>query len=143
MLKKIGSIALALAVAFLAATTLPRGAIATAELKPIYAVIDHPVPQSAQRLSLDAIRSSIRFAGTLRQWRFEAAGPGVLLATQAARGWRAKVKVTYSQKAYSIGLVDTNLPRNGEMIHPKYNEWVRNLEKDIEIRLAAGAVQAH
>src|SRR5215472_14136262 len=112
MLKKIGSIVLALGVAFLTATTLPRGAIAT-ELKPIYAVIEHPVPQSAQRLSLDAILRAIRFAGTLRQWRFETGGPNVLLATQEARGWKAKVKVTYSQKAYSIGLVDTNLPRNG------------------------------
>jgi hypothetical protein len=138
MLKKIGSIVLALAVALFAAATPPRRAIATSELKPIYAVVEHPVPLSAQRLSLDMIRSSIRFAGTQRQWRFETGGPGVLLATQEARGWKAKVKVTYSQKAYSISLVDTNFPRDSATIHPKYNQWVHNLEKDIEAQLAVG-----
>ena len=140
MLKKIGSVPRALAIALLVAG-LPAG-VARA-LEPIYNVVDHPLPASAQRLSMEEIRRVIMAAGAQRQWLFEVAGPDALLASQDARGYTAKVKVTYSQKAYSISLVATNLEQSGNEIHRKYNQWVRNLEKDIEVRLAVDALRSN
>jgi hypothetical protein len=96
MLKKIGSIPLTLAIVLLVAG-LPAGVAGA--LEPIYNVVDHPLPASAQRLSMEEIR-----------------------------------------RAISISLVATNLAQSGNEIHRKYNQWVRNLEKDIEVRLAVDAL---
>ena len=112
-------------------------------MRPIYAVIDHPVPASARQLSIDAIRRSIMAAGAQRRWSFVAGGSEELIATQEARGWMVKVRITYSQNAYSINLVETNLVRDGNDIDGKYNQWVRNLERDIEVRLTVDALQTN
>lgn len=137
MLKRICSAPLLLAVALFVMTGLANAEQAP---QPIYTVLDHPVPPAAQHLSLDAIRRAIMVAAAQRRL-VQPAGPSELIATQDARGFMAKVKVTYSQKAYSIGLIDTNLMRGGNEVHPTYNRWVRNLERDIEVRLAVEGVQ--
>jgi len=136
---KVRSIAPALFVALVVAAAVDGVAVA---LEPVYDVVDHPLPGSAQHLSMDAIRGAIMAACKQRQWLFRASGPGELLATQEAHGYRAKVKVTYSQKAYSISLVATNMERSGNEIYGKYNRWIRNLEKDIDVQLAVEAVQS-
>ena len=136
---KVRSIAPALFVALVVAAAVDGVAVA---LEPVYDVVDHPLPGSAQHLSMDAIRGAIMAACKQRQWLFRASGQGELLATQEAHGYRAKVKVTYSQKAYSISLVATNMERSGNEIYGKYNRWVRNLEKDIDVQLAVEAVQS-
>jgi hypothetical protein len=133
MPKKIASLPLVLGVAFFAMTTHVGAQLAP---QPVYAVVDHPLPPSAQHLSLDAIGHAIMEAGAQRQWLFVPGGPGELIGTEDTRGYTAKVKVTYSQKTYSIGLIDTNLPRSGDLVHPTYNRWIHNLERDIEVRLA-------
>jgi hypothetical protein len=140
MLKKIGSVLLVLACALFATTGVARAEQAP---QPVYIVLGHPVPPAAQHLSPDAIRRAIMVAAAQRQWLVEPAGPGELIATQDARGFMAKVKVTYSQKAYSIEPIDTNLMRGGNEVHPTYNRWVRNLERDIEVRLAVEGVQSN
>ena len=111
-------------------------------IEPIYQVIDHPVPPLAQKVSVDEIGHAIIEAGLMRRWRFEPHGPGQMDATYDNGKYAATVRVTYNQKAYSITLVNTNLPQEGNQIHRTYNLWVHNLEKDIEIRLAAVAMGA-
>ncbi len=106
-----------------------------ARIEPIYNVENHPLPAAAQRLSLDDIGRDIIIAGTPRHWRFEPLGPGQMKATYDNGKHAATVKLTYTQKAYSITLVSTyNLLQEGDGVHRTYNHWVRNLEKDIEDR---------
>ena len=148
MSKKIGSLALVIGVILFATSMHPRVAAAVdptrgGVFQPVYTVVDHPVPKPAQHLPLDVIRRAIIGAGAMRQWSFEAAGPGALLATQKTRGLVATVKVTYSQTAYGISLVETNLDRSDDLIHGTYNRWVRNLEKDIDILLTSEGLQSN
>lgn len=117
------------------------GAAHADRIEPIYQVIDHPVPPSAQKLSVDEIGHAIIAAGLMRKWRFEPHGPGQMDATYDNGKHAATVRVTYNQKAYSIALVNSvNLLQEGNQIHRTYNFWIRNLEKDIEVRLAAVAM---
>jgi|HubBroStandDraft_1064217.scaffolds.fasta_scaffold10324_3 hypothetical protein len=134
MPRKIAGIALGIAIACFAAIVPARVAAA---LEPIYSVVDHPFSQSSQRLSMDAIGRAIMAAGRPRGWQFEPGGPGELLAIQQTSQTMAKVKVTYSQTAYSITLVEASMYRRGNQIEGRYNRWVRNLESDIANEMAA------
>jgi hypothetical protein len=131
----------------LAAVLLSIGLFACAHtdrIEPISQVIDHPVPPLAQKLSVDEIGHVIIEAGLMRQWRFEPHGPGQMDATYDNGKHAATVRVTYNQKAYSITLVNSvNLLQEGNQIHRAYNIRVRNLEKDIEVRLATVATGAN
>src|SRR5580658_8217920 len=133
---KIGGIALGIAIACFAAIFPAR---VVAALEPIYNVIDHPFSKSSQHLSMDAIGRAIMAAGKPRGWRFEPGGPGELLAIQQTSQTMAKVKVTYSQMAYSITLVEASMFRRGDRIEGRYNRWVRSLESDIANELAVDA----
>lgn len=109
----------------------------------IYNVKDHPVPPGAQKLSLENIERNIMIAGGLRHWRCEPLGPGQLRATQDSHGLEAVVDIAFTQQAYSITIVSTvGLRQNDGQIHPHYNFWIRNLEKDIEDRLYLAGLDA-
>jgi hypothetical protein len=75
----------------------------------------------------------------------EQGGGGELLATQAARGWVAKVKITYDQKAYGVSLVEANrrIAAATRSAGPITNRWLRNIEKDVEVVLTAAGMQSN
>jgi hypothetical protein len=112
-------------------------------VKPIYNVDNHPIPQQAQRLSLDEIRSNIEIAGSSRGWRFIPIAPGQLRGTYQDGKHTAVVDVHFTQQSYSIFLNSSqNLQQSAEGIHRNYDNWIHNLERDIEGRLySAGAQQ--
>ncbi|KIQ50633.1 lipoprotein, partial [Citrobacter rodentium] len=70
------------------------------------------------------------------------AGPGVIRARQQSRDHVAEVRITYSATRYDIQYESSlNLLASGGKIHKNYNRWVRNLDKDIQLNLSAGAGQ--
>ncbi|ACY83685.1 hypothetical protein RYR28_002957 [Edwardsiella piscicida] len=88
------------------------------------------------------VKNAILKAGVQRQWVMTAAGPGVINARQQNRGHVAEVRITYSATGYSIQYDSSlNLKASGGKIHKTYNRWVHNLNKDIQLNLASGAVQ--
>jgi hypothetical protein len=117
-------------------------AAASCQNAPIHTVENHPVPAAAQKLSLAEMEQAIIQAGSSRGWRFERLGQGSLRATQRhPNGYDAVVDVTFNQTAYNIRLNSTTgLRQRDGTIHPHYNLWVRNLEKDIEDRLHAAGI---
>lgn len=52
----------------------------------------------------------------------------------------AEVRITYTATSYDIKYDSSlNLQASGGKIHKNYNRWVRNLDKDIQLNLSAGA----
>jgi hypothetical protein len=105
--------------------------------QPVYNV-DKPLPASAQSLSSAQIESRIIERGAFNQWEFRRAGDGHLVGVHTQPKLSATVDVYFDRQGYKIikqstvGFRDT-----GTTIHDHYNAWIRNLEKGIDIRLAA------
>ena len=111
--------------------------------KPIYQVENHPVPLAAQKLPLDRIESLIVQAGGTRNWKFERATPGHLIATQAQPKYSATVDIYFDQRAYRIVKnATTGMKEKDGMINQHYNLWIRNLEQDIDTHLANAGLTA-
>jgi hypothetical protein len=105
-------------------------------------------PQHADFLSAshapaaDKVRQAIIDAGARRGWHVDAEQPGRLTLRNVIRNKHTVVvDVAYDSKGVSVTYVSSeNL--NYEMrdgvayIHPKYNEWVQKLLKDIVAKVA-------
>ncbi|EIW8500416.1 hypothetical protein L460_04744 [Klebsiella pneumoniae BIDMC 24] len=86
------------------------------------------------------VKNAILKAGVQRQWIMSEEGPGVIKARQQTRDHVAEVRITYTATSYDIKYDNSlNLLASGGKIHKNYNRWVRNLDKDIQINLSAGA----
>ena len=84
------------------------------------------------------VKKAIIKAGAQREWIMSEAGPRVIKARQQSRDHVAEIKITYSATSYSINYDSSlNLMASGGKIHRNYNRWVHNLDKDIQINLAA------
>ena len=65
-------------------------------------------------------------------WKAQMLRPGLIQATLDLRSHQAIVDISYDTHRFSIGYVkSTNLNYDGTSIHPNYNSWVGNLERDI------------
>jgi hypothetical protein len=112
--------------------------------QPMYQVSNHPLPLTAQNLSMDQIERAILFAGQNRGWRMERLAPGKLRAVQVQPKFSATVDIVYDQKGYSIQPVETaGLRERDGKVHPHYNIWVRNLENDIQSSLSNLSILGH
>ncbi|MGV8926852.1 MAG: hypothetical protein ACOH2G_14410 [Ewingella sp.] len=90
--------------------------------------------------SADQVKSAIFEAGQQRGWIMTPAGAGVINGRLASRDYTANIRVNYSAKTYTINYVSsTNLMASSGSIHRNYNRWVNNLDKDIQLQLAAKA----
>lgn len=86
----------------------------------------------------DQVKNAIIKAGAQREWIMSDAGPGVIKARQQTRDHVAEIKINYSATSYSINYDSSlNLMASGGKIHRNYNRWIHNLDKDIQINLAA------
>ncbi len=105
--------------------------------KPIYNVSD-PVPPQAQKLSFEQIEMLIVEAGQLRGWKFDRAGAGHLIARQEQAKYSAVIDIYFDATAYRIVYQSSSgmQATNDGNIHEHYNFWIRNLEHDIDTRLA-------
>lgn len=86
------------------------------------------------------VKTAILKAGNQRKWIMSEAGPGVINGRLQSREHVAEVRITYSATGYSINYANSlNLQSSDGKIHKSYNRWVRNLDKDIQLNLSAGA----
>ncbi|WP_283624103.1 LptM family lipoprotein [Morganella morganii] len=89
-------------------------------------------------VSADKVKNAILEAGQKRDWIMTPVSPGVIEGKLIARDHSVRIKVTYNATSYKISYVDSqNLRAADGKIHKNYNRWVNNLDKDIQIRLAA------
>lgn len=114
--------------------------VAGCRATPIYNATDigyaGSAASSARVLTLEDYRDAIVRAGAKRGWTFEEIAPGHLVGNVAVRGKHfATVDVTFDASAFSITYNSSrNLNYSAERseIHPNYNAWVSNLQKDIQ-----------
>ncbi len=89
-------------------------------------------------VSLENVEKAIKRAAIKRGWTTKEAGEGHLVATIVVRSHMAKVDITYNTKTYSINYNDSaGLKYVDGNIHSKYNSWITNLQRDIDLQLSA------
>jgi len=105
--------------------------------QPIYNIDDAMIVSSTNKtLAKEDIKNAIMKAGTTRGWVIKENSPGNLVGTLFIRNHMAKIDIKYNEKSYSINYIDSeNLNHEGYLIHKNYNNWVKNLQQDIEIQL--------
>ena len=131
-----------LTIGLIAATLALTGCRTTA----LRNIQDEPFAASAVAnpapLTLGKIERSIVRVGANRGWTFERIGPGHLIGKVNVRGKHfAEVDVFFDRERFSIlhkSSRNLNYDAATNVIHPNYNAWIGNLEKDIqkEIQLA-------
>lgn len=86
------------------------------------------------------VKNAIIKAGAQREWIMSDAGPGVIKGHLQNRDHAVDIKINYSATNYSIDYVSSlNLMAANGKIHRNYNRWVHNLDKDIQVTLAANS----
>jgi hypothetical protein len=88
------------------------------------------------------VKNSIIKAGVQRKWIMNEAGPGVIKARLQSNDYVAQTRINYSATGYTITYESSmNLSAGGGRIHPGYNRWVRNLDRDIQVNVSASSIQ--
>lgn len=104
---------------------------------PIYNVTNQTIiPSGGKPKSPEEVKTAIVEAGRARGWAMKDIAPGHLEAELRLRSHVAVVEIKYSPTSYSITYRNSmNLNYDGTNIHPNYNSWIVNLQRDIESRL--------
>ncbi len=90
----------------------------------------------------EQVKTAILKAGQKREWIMTEAGPGVIKGHLQSRDHSVDVSIPYSATSYSIKYESSmNLKSSEGKIHKSYNRWVRNLDREIQLNLSAGAAQ--
>ena len=80
------------------------------------------------------MRQAILQGGEGRRWVMSETTPGVITGRLTVRGHVVEVKIPYTVDSYAIEYAgSSNMKYNAKKnrIHPKYNQWVRNLDLNI------------
>lgn len=80
------------------------------------------------------MREAILQGGEGRRWMMSETAPGVITGRLTLRGHEVEVKIPYTANSYAIEYAgSSNMKYNAKKnrIHPKYNQWVRNLDLNI------------
>jgi len=108
---------------------------ANARTRPIYNVVDSPLP-AKPGVSMQQFERAIITAGAVRGWAIRPASPGRLIAILNIRRHTAEVTITYTPARFSItyetshNLLYRKISET-EYIHRNYNSWIRFLRDDI------------
>jgi hypothetical protein len=101
---------------------------------PVYNVSSEPVTPAPA--SLADVQRAITKAGVGLGWQMKPVAPGKMIGTLKIREHTAVVDITFNTKTYSIKYKEsTNLNYDGTNIHPNYNGWIQNLDKQIRVNL--------
>lgn len=106
----------------------------------------------ARTAPIDQVHSTVSAGHTGNKWKSDSeswrwtqmdyveAGQGIIKARQQSRDHSAEIRINYTASSYDINYENSqNLQASGGQIHKNYNRWVRNLDKDIQLNLSAGA----
>lgn len=134
MLRKLAAVAATVAVfGFFAAQPQTVQAARTA---PLY----NPEPIPVGKASPEQVRKAVRSALNKRGWAANDKGPGHVVGTLMVRRHKAVIDIRYDKtvRIRYLDSVDLNYNKDDdvEVIHPRYNEWVRNVERDISFELS-------
>lgn len=97
----------------------------------------YPTASSSPRaLTQNDYKRAIIRAGANRGWTFDDAGPGHLIGRVDVRGKHsAVVDLYFDRSTYRIEHQSSqglNYDASKNAIHPNYNKWVQNLQRDID-----------
>ncbi len=102
------------------------------------------VPYTAAEIDKAAVAGA-----QAKGWTVLSHGPGLTVAEVASGGHQARVRIVTSDRGWQIvheqsspGLKFHNDERHGDVIHRRYNHWVRLLDEAIRQQLALGAAVA-
>ncbi len=108
-------------------------------VQPILNFEDSPV---AFNLQTADVKAAIVVAATNRGWVITGNEANEMTAKIVSRTHSATVRISYSEKFYSIIYVESsNLKESNGNIHRNYNRWVNNLNADIQKQLAVASVK--
>lgn len=135
MLRKLVSL-----LSLLVVTALVGGPALAARTAPLYNPEPIAVPAGKNG---DQVKSAVRRALLQRNWRVKEIAPGHIEGRHEKAGRKgvehvAIVTVKFDTKTVRISYKDSeelNYDKESGEIHPTYNKWVRNLEKDISVNL--------
>ena len=99
-------------------------------LAPVHNITDKTVVVAEHTTLQDAILS----AGALKHWDMQIVRPGLIRADLFIRSHEVSVDIAYTDSSYSITYVSSKNMKYKEKkntIHPKYNQWIRNLNAAI------------
>jgi hypothetical protein len=92
-----------------------------------------------KKLTADQVRKAIVVAGSKSgyPWTVVGESPGVLKMSTTVRGKHVVVvEVSYTPTSYGIKYVSSeNMGYQGGLIHPNYNNWVRQFIRSINVEL--------
>ena len=130
---------------FLASLTLIAIlALAGCRAAPMYNATDvvftQPLTTVEKVLTIEDYKNAIRMSGTDRSWTFVEAGPGHLQASVVVRKKHfATVDILFDTKSFSVTYKSSenlNYHAGSGEIHPRYNQWIMKLQKDIQAEIA-------
>lgn len=96
-----------------------------------------PIPFT-QNLSLEKVREAVIRGGLAKGWQVVGEKNQTITLKYVKKIHIAACDVHYSTKEFSITINPmTTLISGPDKVHPKYNQWVRNLNKHILAQLSA------
>lgn len=94
--------------------------------------------------SNEAVRKAVRKSLFDRGWESRELGPGHIQAKHTKQdsdmGYTAVIEIKYDTKTVRIGYSNSenlNYEKSDNTIHGTYNNWVKNIERDIRSNLGA------
>jgi hypothetical protein len=104
----------------------------------IYTAPNAPVSQIANTPTLAQVDKAVKDSLLGRGWIPQKVSPHIYQGTYNRRELMAKIKITFDTSVFNIQHVDSknlSYDSSNESIHPTYNKWVKNLERDIRKRV--------
>ncbi len=96
--------------------------------------IKSPVP--SKTVTVQEVRGAILRAALSKNWQVVEETDQKITLKYVKKVHVAACDVTYSEKEYTITINPmTTLLRGVNEVHPKYNQWIRNLDKQIQRQL--------
>lgn len=114
--------------------------LAGCKTAPIQNVQAQPVPH---KIGMAKVERAIVEGGAQLGWKMVKTKPGLIIGTLNNRQHTAVVEIPYSSESYSIlykSSDNLNADDKGN-IHKSYNRWIKNLDKEIGIRLTTLSYQ--
>lgn len=101
-----------------------------------------PVAVDCKTLTADGMKKAIKSALLARKWMPSDKGAGVMAGKLLIRTHTLEIEVKYTAKTFDINYVSSeNLMYEVEdgqpVIHRNANLWMQNLERDIQLQVAA------
>jgi len=132
MNSKLSKLTIALSTLFLIGCSSPA----------IYTAPNSPVSQIASNPTLAQVDKAVKDSLIGRGWIPQKVSPHEYLGTYNKRQLMAKIKITFDTSIFNIQHVDSknlDYDPSDQSIHPAYNKWIKNLERDIRKRVDRNA----